>query len=72
MTYELTNDEKRNIVVQHLRNLKYSQYGLEISLMEENADATPDQENIDSLTGQLANINDKIGVLVTELESITD
>ena len=72
MTYELTNDEKRNIINQHLRNLKYSQYGIEISLMEENADSAPDQENINSLTGQLTTINDKIDVLVTELESIID
>lgn len=72
MTYELTNDEKRNIINQHLRNLKYSQYGIEISLMEENADSAPDQENIDSLTGQLTTINDKIDVLVTELATIVD
>jgi hypothetical protein len=72
MTYELTNDEKRNIINQHLRNLKYSQYGIEISLLEESVDLTPDQENINSLTGQLTTINDKIDVLVAELATIVD
>ena len=72
MTYELTNDEKRNIINQHLRNLKYSQYGIEISIVEENAAATVDQENLSTLNGQLANINGKIDVLVDELETIVD
>lgn len=72
MTYELTNDEKRNIINQHLRNLNYSKYNIEISLLEENADVAPDQENLDSLNGQLTVINGKIEVLAAELESIVD
>jgi hypothetical protein len=72
MTYELTNDEKRNIINQHLRNLKYSQYGIEISIVEENAAVTPDQENLSTLNGQLANINGKMDVLVAELATIVD
>jgi hypothetical protein len=72
MTYELTNDEKRNIINQHLRNLKYSQYGIQISVVEENAAVTPDQENLSTLNGQLANINGKIDVLVAELATIVD
>ena len=72
MTYELTNDEKRNIINQHLRNLEYSKFNVEISLLEENADSAPDQENLDSLTGQLATINDKIEALAAELTAIVD
>lgn len=72
MTYELTNDEKRNIINQHLRNLNYSKYNVEISLLEENADVAPSEENLGSLNGQLATINGKIEVLTAELESIID
>jgi hypothetical protein len=72
MTYELTNDEKRNIVNQHLRNLEYSKFNVEISLVEENADPSPNQENLDSLAGQLATINGKMEALTTELAAIVD
>jgi hypothetical protein len=72
MTYELTNDEKRNIVNQHLRNLEYSKFNVEISLVEENADPSPNQENLDSLAGQLATINGKMEALTAELAAIVD
>ena len=72
MTYELTNDEKRNIINQHLRNLEYSKFNVEISLVEENADPSPDQENLDSLTGQLDTINGKMEALVAELAAVVD
>ena len=72
MTYELTNDEKRNIINQHLRNLEYSKFNVEISLIEENADPAPDQENLDSLNGQLSTINGKMEALIIELELLVD
>ena len=72
MTYELTNDEKRNIINQHLRNLEYSKFNVEISLVEENADPAPDQANLDTLTGQLSTINGKMEALVAELATVVD
>ena len=34
MTYELGNEEKINMVNQHIKNLSYSKYDLELSKLE--------------------------------------
>lgn len=71
MTYELTNEEKIAIVSQHIKNLEYGIYGLQISLIEENAVSPTDTSKISSLNNQIAEANAKKTALLAELDDLT-
>ena len=64
----LTNEEKADIVNQHIKNLEYSKFNLELSLVEENAVASSD--SIVSLESQLAELNLKKTALLEELAKV--
>lgn len=66
----LTNDEKINIVTQHLKNAYTNEYNLQVSLIEANAKLTPDQTIIDSLNAQLSDITAQKTALSAELASL--
>ena len=68
MTYVLTNEEKAAIVNQHIKNLEYSKFNLELSLVEENAATSSD--SIVSLESQLAELNLKKTALLEELAKV--
>jgi hypothetical protein len=70
MTTLLSNEEKTTIVNQHLRNLQYSQFNLEMSLVEENAKTSPEPETIASLNSQLADIASRATALESELAKL--
>lgn len=72
MTYELTNAEKQGIVEQHIKNLEYSLYNLEMSLLAENAVASPDADSVSKLTASISNAEAKKTALLAELDSITE
>lgn len=60
-------DEKIHIVNQFMKNLAYSRYNVELSLMLENSVSSPNQNNVDSFTTQLQEIDDKLTALQQEL-----
>ena len=62
----LSNEEKISIIDQHIKNLEYNKYNLEVSLVEENAVANPEATNISSLNSQIAVLNSKISALQAE------
>ena len=70
MTYELTNQEKIDIINQHLKNLEYSVFNLSLSVVEEQAAATPNTENIASLNAQISEVNAKKTALLAELSEL--
>jgi hypothetical protein len=67
----LSNEEKISIIDQHIKNIEYNKYNLEISLIEENAVANPEATTISSLNSQIAVLNSKISVLQTEKAELT-
>jgi hypothetical protein len=67
MSIELTNDEKIQVIEQHLRNLIYSEYNIGLSIKENQSVAMPDQSSIDSLNLQLADLSAKKAALESEL-----
>lgn len=71
MTIELSNEEKTAIVNSHIKNLTYNKYNLEISIIEENAKATPNSTNLSSLNAQISEIDDQMAALQAELASLT-
>ena len=64
----LTNEEKAAIVNQHIKNLEYSKFNLELSLVEENAVASSD--SIVSLESQLTELGLKKTALLEELAKV--
>lgn len=68
----LTVEDKLTIVNQHIRNLDYTIYGLQLDILVENAATSPDADKIASFNSQLTALNAKRAVLVTEQQSIVE
>ncbi len=71
MSTILTNEEKAAIVNQHIKNLEYSIYNLDISIIEEEAVNTPDSNKISALNSDITELNAKKAALTAELASLT-
>lgn len=67
----LTNEEKLGIINQHKRNISLNKYNLELSLIEENALATPNAEVVASLTAQIADYDLKLAALDAEIAELS-
>lgn len=68
--YELSNEEKSSVITTHLRNLSYSKYNTEVSIIEEESLPASSQETLAQLNSQLSGIDTKIAALLVELESL--
>jgi hypothetical protein len=68
--YELSNDEKVTVIITHLRNLSYTKYNTELSIIEEESLSAPSAENLAQLNAQLILVNTKVSALVAELELV--
>lgn len=66
----LTNEEKTGLIQQHKRNIEYSAYNLELTLIEENAVGTPNAETVARLTAEIAELKTKLEALNAELASL--
>jgi len=71
MTYELTNAEKISIIDQHLKNLEYNRYNLEISVLELTSGTNPKQESITDIQAQIDSIIAQQTALNAEVVSLT-
>ena len=71
MTSMLTNEEKAAIVNQHIKNVEYSIYNLELSVLEEGSVASPDAEKTTSLNSQISDLSAQKAALEAELSSLT-
>jgi hypothetical protein len=71
MTLTLTNEEKAAVVTQHIKNVEYSIYNLELSVIEENSITSPDATKISSLNEQLNDLALQKTALSSELSSLT-
>lgn len=69
--YTLTNEEKNNIIITHLRTLAFQRYNVEVSILEENSLEQPNQDNVATYNAQLDSIDKKIERLETESNSLT-
>jgi hypothetical protein len=66
----LSNEDKVAIVNQHKRNLEYSKYNLQLSIIEENSITSPSTATINGLNAQIAELNSKLAALDEELASL--
>jgi hypothetical protein len=63
-TYEYLNqDDKNNIIINHIRNLEYAMFNNEISLFAAQNVATPNTETIANLTQENVDSASKIAAL---------
>lgn len=66
----LTKKEKIQVVKSHIKNLQYSKYNLEISILTEQAVDVPSESNIIGFQMQLDDLLDKESALLAELERV--
>ena len=71
MTSILTNEEKVTIVTQHIKNVEYAIYNLELSVIEENSVASTDAAKITSLNSQLNDTKAQKAALELELGKLS-
>ena len=71
MSTILTNEEKAAIVSQHIKNIEYSIYNLEVSIIEEEAVQAPDSSKISNLNSDITELNAKKAALTTELATLS-
>lgn len=67
---ELTNDEKKMILSQHIKNTTTNIYNLQVSLIAENALETPDQNTVTNLNNQIAKEELKKAALLEEYAAL--
>lgn len=68
----LTNQEKIDIVNQHLKNVNYSLYNLSLSVVEENAVSEPNSDALINLNAQISDLNAKKNTLEAELQTLSE
>ena len=71
MTYELGNQEKINMINQHIKNLSYAKYDLELSKIEalavhtvEEVAAMSFQDQIDDVTAKILKLEEILDTLI--------
>lgn len=69
---ELTNDEKRSILNQHLKNIVVNKYNLHVALVAEQSAATPNEVNISNINADIASEQLKYDALMAEYDSIAE
>lgn len=68
MSYnELTNQEKIEILKNHVRNYEYAQYNLEVEIIAEQASSNSDSMRVLDLQSQIDEINSKQQALEDEI-----
>ena len=67
---ELTNQEKIEIVEQHLKNVLLSEYNINLTIEEATAIAEPIEANVSALNLQLADILAQKAALNSELAKL--
>jgi len=69
MSVELSPQEKIAIAEQHMKNIMFSQYNANLSLIEANAESTPNQSNIEQINAQLENLNLQVAAIQKEIDA---
>ena len=70
MTYELSNQEKANVIIEHLKTLETNKFDLQVSLTECMNSPIDQTNNIESLNFQIYEINLQQNVLSKELADL--
>ena len=66
MTTLLTNEDKLSVINQHIKSIDFQVYNLDLDLLEANAEATPNAENISSINSRITSLTAKRTVLAAK------
>lgn len=66
----LTKSDKLQIIESRVRSLEYKKYSLEIDVIVENAKSAPDQDTIGVINTSIAEIEDQVLALNSELTAV--
>jgi hypothetical protein len=66
MTTLLTNEDKLSVINQHIKGIDFQVYNLDLDLLEANAEATPNAENISSINSRITSLTAKRVVLAAK------
>lgn len=66
----LTNEEKINIINQHIKNIDFAIYGFDLDLIQANAISLPDAGQIASINLRISELNAKRSALSLEKDSL--
>jgi hypothetical protein len=66
----LTNEEKINIINQHIRNIEFAAYNADLDLIEANAVSSPDTNLVSEINLRKSEINAKLSALNAEKTSL--
>jgi hypothetical protein len=70
MPESLTNEEKINIVNQHIRTIEFASYNADLDLIEANATSSTDASVIAEINARKASIDAKLTALNAEKASL--
>ena len=72
MPESLTNEEKINIVNQHIRSIEFASYNADLDLIEANAVSSTDASVIAEINARKASIDAKLTALNAEKASLQE
>jgi hypothetical protein len=62
----LTDEDKLNLVNQHIKSIDFQVYNLQLDLIEANAESPVNTENVSTINGRLTSLNAKRTALESE------
>ena len=68
----LTNEDKIGVITSHIKNLQFNKYNAEITLVEENALASPSADTIARANSTIANADLQIAALEAQITALTE
>ena len=66
----MTNEDKLNLVNQHIKGIDFQIYNIQLDLLEANSESPVNSENVSSLNGRINVLNAKRVALESEAETL--
>lgn len=67
---ELTKEEKIGVIQSHMKNVQYSKYNAQITLVEEQALETPNAENVTAANEVITKADLQLTALQAEIDAL--
>jgi len=67
---ELTKEEKIGVIQSHMKNVQYSKYNAQITLVEEGALETPNAENVAAANEVITKADAQLAALQAEIDAL--
>ena len=68
---ELTTEEKIAVINSHIKNVQYTKYNAQVSLVAENALETPDTENVAAANEVVTKADLQLAALQAEIDALS-